>query len=219
MEHPWTSKLASELAHGELPGERAHLRAAAYERPRADRARKDPREYKESAVLILLYPDDHGVLHTALIERPSYRGVHAAQIAFPGGKKEEGDPDLKWTALREAEEEVGIVPGNVELLGSLTAISIPPSGYIVTPYVGTLPGPPSFQREVAEVEAILEAPVQSFLGPEAFVKEKVRAGSEGVILTVPAYRWKGSCIWGATAMMISELAMLLEEDQAPPSSF
>ncbi len=210
MEHPWLSIIRSSLHEGELPGEKAHFRLSAYERPKADRARKS-RIYKESAVLLLLYPSDPGNLHTLFIQRAGGRKVHSSQIAFPGGKRDHDDPDLQSTALREAKEEVGVDPGQVQLLGPLTEIFIPPSGYLVAPYVGWIAHRPSFLPEPSEVKAILEAPIERFIGPEAIGTRKVRAGKGGVRLTVPAYEWQGHPIWGATAMMLSELTMLLEQ--------
>lgn len=162
--------------------------------------------------MILLYPDKDGELYTVLIQRPDYRGVHGSQIAFPGGKREKEDPNLETTALRETQEEVGVKRDRIQLIGALSEILIPPSGYIVTPYLAQLSERPSFTREPGEVAAIHEAPIRHFIGDHAIERSKVRAGKEGVILTVPAYNWNGLTIWGATGMMLSELSMLLEED-------
>ncbi|MFB6257831.1 MAG: CoA pyrophosphatase [Flavobacteriales bacterium] len=210
-EHPWLSELSDALKECQLPGERAHARLSAYSRRDSDQPQNSHISYKESAVLILLYPTASGALYTALIQRPGYGGVHGAQMAFPGGKKENEDLDLEATALREAEEEVGISASKVRILGSLTKLSIPPSGFIVTPFVGCISQTPSFRREPSEVEAILEVPLELFLDEKAIQYQKVRAGKRGVRMTVPAYEWEERIIWGATAMMISELAMLLEE--------
>lgn len=212
MEHPWLSVLISCLSGGSLPGEKAHARLSAYDRPKAEQKRKD-RAYKESAVLILLYPDDQGNLHTIFIQRAGGRDVHSSQIAFPGGKREHSDPDLRSTALREAQEEVGVDPGNIRTLGTLTEIFIPPSGYIVAPYLAWSPERPSFTPDPREVKEILEAPIEFFIGDDAIGRRKVRAGKDGVRLLVPAYDCQGFTIWGATAMILSELTMMLEGDQ------
>lgn len=163
-------------------------------------------------MLILLYPAPDRKLHTVLIQRPVYEGVHSAQIAFPGGRRERTDRNLEETALREAEEEVGVDPGRVEMLGKLSEVYIPPSDHIVSPYLAFFPEPPSLRPEPAEVDAILEAPLEFFLGAERIVERRVRAGWNGVILKVPAYEWEGRTIWGATGMMLSELCMCLEEE-------
>lgn len=211
MDHPWIAELYRALSERKLPGERAHARLSAYSRPAAEQFRTQDPSFKESGVLILLYPDQAGRLHTILIQRPSYRGVHASQVAFPGGKKEGADEDVRRTALREAHEEVGVHPSKVELLGALSEVPIPPSGYIVSPFVGYCEERPSLQREESEVDRILEVPLEHFLRADAIASQKVKAGSKGVLLTVPAYEREGRTIWGATAMMISELCMLLEE--------
>ena len=210
MEHPWLSVLTSSFSKGKLPGDKAHARLSAYDRPKAEQERKG-RSYKESAVLLLLYPDASGKLHTVFIHRVGGRDVHSSQVAFPGGRREHKDVNLLATALREAEEEVGIEAGKLRTLGTLTEIFIPPSGYIVAPHVAWTPDRPYLTPAPREVNAIIEAPIEPFIGPEAICTRKVRAGNEGVRIHVPAYEWQGYTIWGATAMMLSELTMMLEE--------
>lgn len=208
--HPYIQSLSEGFARGILPGEKAHERLSSYSRPPAHAAREQSEKVKEGAVLVLLYPGNNGELLSVLIQRPEYDGVHSGQIAFPGGRRERKDPSLEGTALREAKEEIGIDPDRIELIGELSEVYIPPSRYIVSPFVGITHERPEFIPEPAEVAATLEVPIDPFIGPHRIVEKRVRAGKDGVILKVPAYEWKGRTIWGATAMMMSELTMMLE---------
>lgn len=162
---------------------------------------------KKSAVLILLYPFENGI-STVLIERSVYVGVHSGQIAFPGGKAEEADPNLQYTALRETYEEIGIPIEKVEILGNLTDVYINPSNYLVTPYIGYYSGPPDFilnQREVQKVITI------DILDPGCIVKSvKKIVHSNGLSIQTPFYSVDGFTIWGATAMIMSELIAITE---------
>lgn len=163
---------------------------------------------KKSAVLILLYPFQEGI-STVLIERSIYTGIHSGQIAFPGGRAEETDPDLKYTALRETQEEVGISIEEVEIIGSLTDVYIPPSNYLVTPYVGYLPYSPNFLINEREVQKVIQMDV---LNTEKVVKStKKITYSNGVSLKTPFYDVAGHTIWGATAMMMSEFIVVTEK--------
>ncbi len=209
MGHPWLSILEAGLQAGFLPGDRAHARLSSYKRPRPEES--DRSRYKESAVLLLLYPDEEGHLRLILIQRPGYQGVHSDQMAFPGGKKETHDPDLQRTAMRETEEEIGVDTSRIKVMGTLSELTIPPSGFIVTPFVGHIDHRPPLQLDPQEVAGLYEAPLHCFLGEKPIQNCKVRAGKDGVLLTVPAYLYEGKVIWGATAMMLSELSMLLEQ--------
>jgi 8-oxo-dGTP pyrophosphatase MutT (NUDIX family) len=116
----------------ELPGEKAHLEAAPF---RSLRLEKEGVKARESAVLVLCYPKNKES-YIVLIQRPEYDGAHSGQIALPGGKVEKTDTDIVHTALREANEEVGIVINDVEVVGQLTEIYIPVSNFKVTPVIG-----------------------------------------------------------------------------------
>ena len=162
---------------------------------------------KKSAVLILLYPNQSGI-STVLIERAVYPGIHSGQIAFPGGKAEESDPDLKYTALRETYEEIGVPINKVEVLGNLTDVYINPSNYLVTPYIGYYNGLPDFVRNEREVQKIITIDI---LNRQNVIKSaKKIMHSNGLSLNTPFYSIDGFTIWGATAMMMSELIVLTE---------
>ncbi len=113
---------------------------------------------KKAAVLILFFPDAKGITNFVLIERVVYSGVHSGQISFPGGKRDLGDNTFWDTALREAQEEVGIAYSDVEKIKELSRFYIPPSNFIVHPFVGFVRSRPTFVKEIKEVEKIIEAP-------------------------------------------------------------
>lgn len=160
------------------------------------------------AVLILFYPNDGGI-NTVLIQRPTYEGVHSAQVAFPGGKKEETDKDLIETALREAEEEVGINCNKVAVAGELTKLYIPPSNFLVTPVVGFCNERPNFIPQQKEVEEVLEVNITTIM-QEDIIAEKIIHLPHNISLNVKYYDIQGKTVWGATAMMIAEMNELLK---------
>lgn len=165
---------------------------------------------KKSAVLILLYPIQNGI-STVLIERAVYAGIHSGQIAFPGGKAEESDPDLKYTALRETYEEIGVPIESVEVLGNLTDVYINPSNYLVTPYIGFIPNSPHFVKNEREVQSII---TMDILNREKVIRStKKITHSNGLTMETPFYSIEGFTIWGATAMMMSELIVIAEKIQ------
>lgn len=190
-----------------LPGQPAQYKAVPPQRPRSDieemRRAKDTRK---AAVLALIHPVDE-IPHVALIERNTYPGVHSGQISFPGGKTEKSDADLIHTAQRETAEEVGVNASHYEIWGELTEVYIPPSRFLVKPYVGLASSELSFIPDAREVSRVIHAPLHRFLDDEALQPEEVDVGS--FKLKVPSYRWEGHVIWGATAMMISELSTLI----------
>jgi 8-oxo-dGTP pyrophosphatase MutT (NUDIX family) len=198
----------SDKLRGELPGESAHVEMAPIKRPLPEEARTW-KETRYSGVLVLLYPHEER-LHTALMMRPEYDGVHSRQVSFPGGKREEGDADIIQTALREAHEELGIRPEEVEVLGNLSELYIPPSKALVTPVVGFAETRPNFIKDDVEVDEIIEADLMNLLGEESFGKVEIVRASY-ILKEVPAILFNGYTIWGATAMMLNEVKWLLED--------
>lgn len=191
-----------------LPGDGAHREVMSYIRETARDVRLQRTDYREGAVLMLLYPH-HDELHTCLIVRPDYDGVHSGQMAFPGGKREEEDHDLSMTALREAFEEVGIQPEAVEVVGSLSEIYIPPSNYLVRPFLGVSAYRPDFVLDPREVAGIVEVPLYHFMDESAIQERSVRV-RQGVELVVPAFDVQGNTVWGATAMMLAEFRAVMK---------
>jgi len=171
-----------------------------------------PPNARLSAVLCLLYPvqDD---LKLLLIKRKEDRTAHSGQVSFPGGRYEPEDISLQYTALREAQEEVGIAPQAVDVLGALTSLYIPVSNFNVFPYVGFLPHRPAFTLSQQEVSYIIEPPLCMLLQDDCKITTDVSSpAAPQLIRNVKAYQLTdGTIIWGATAMIISELEMLLKE--------
>jgi len=160
-----------------------------------------------SAVLICLYPFNDAVF-TVLMLRPSKQGVHSDQVSFPGGRYEDGDGDLQMTALREAHEEMGINRQSVEVIGPLTQVYIPVSNSLVQPFIGVVSDQPIFRKHDVEVSEIIEADVRIFLDPT--IKGNGSFPTlNNLQIEAPFYNLANHRIWGATAMMLSELEVIL----------
>lgn len=195
-----------------LPGSTAHTRMASPIRLKEMVEKLKAENPKESGVLILLYPDrDHIMM--VLIKRTPDGGVHSGQVAFPGGRYEDGDQSLTETALREAREEIGLDPALLEMTGFLSTLYIPPSNFNVLPVVALCRTKPLLKADPKEVETIIEIPL------DEFYKEHNRKNKEinvrGITLPVPCYEINGVTIWGATAMIISELLEVLPDYNTP----
>jgi len=194
---------------GELPGSLAHSRMAPANRDSLISNSKGPAFARMSSVLILLFPDEIGEINTAFIKRVEYEGVHSGQIAFPGGKSEETDFDQIDTALREAEEEVGVNRASIKIIGMLSNLFVPPSNYIICPVVAKTLIKPDFIPDNFEVAEIFTVPLRHFLNPDYFGEEDILYKT-GQSVKVPGYFYKKHFIWGATAMILSELLEIFE---------
>jgi 8-oxo-dGTP pyrophosphatase MutT (NUDIX family) len=157
--------------------------------------------------MVLLYPIDD-IIHTVLTLRTSYKGVHSGQVSFPGGKREQDDENLIATALRETWEEVGVPDYDIEVGGGLTELYIPASNFIVTPYVGIVKERPEFQPNHREVEKIIEADLHILMDDTLRKQTQVKIG-ENLTIDAPYFDIDGQIVWGATAMMLSELAEII----------
>lgn len=155
-----------------------------------------------AGVLVMVYPHA-GQLTTLLMRRTTDPSVHSGQISFPGGKAESCDADIIATALREAEEEVGVRVDRASILGTLTDVYIPPSHFLVTPVVVVLPHRPTFVPSPVEVAALLEMPLSHLLDPDAVKTTPMTL--HGHPFNVPYYDVYGQVVWGATALILSEL--------------
>ncbi len=190
-----------------LPGKRAQFDMAAIGRPAYNAI---PRaDVRTASVLISLYETVHG-WNTLVIRRKAVNGDrHSGQISFPGGKRENGEP-LSFTAIRESFEEVGTPIDGVDIIGRLTELHIPISNFIVHPFVGYLKHEPQLRMQEEEVDAIFEVPLAQLFNPDLRKRKDIRV-PEGLLLRdVPYYDIEGQVIWGATAMIISELTAVLE---------
>lgn len=169
-----------------------------------------PREARQAAVMANLFIKNDE-WHVVMIERnPNDNDRHGGQISFPGGKHEPSDATMLDTALREAEEEVGIPKKAIQVLGSLTELYIPVSNFQVHPFVGYLDLPPEYIIQAAEVQSILEVPLSIFQN-ESFRKlTDIRISPTLTLKNVPFYDVGGKILWGATAMIMSELVEIME---------
>lgn len=165
---------------------------------------------KRAGVLALVYPNPLGEATLLLILRKTYEGVHSNQIGFPGGKEEDQDDTLLQTALRETHEEVGVVTDKVEVLRELTDVYIPPSNFLVTPFLGLYSNPQPFKLQESEVEQVVEVRIQDFLNDQNLIEQKLSTSYANNI-DVPAFKLNGYVVWGATAMMLSEIKVLLRQ--------
>lgn len=191
------------LLNMELPGEEAQFSMAPVTRKRLAEIPAGNYNPKLSAVLILLYPEGDSV-KTLLIQRGRYEGVHSGQVAFPGGQVDESDKDLMQTALRETWEEIGIEPESIRVLGNLTEVYITPSNFLVRPFIGVLKEKPTLKIDSKEVAKVV--PTDLFRMNDPAIKgEKQILQSGGFKIKTPYYEIEGLTVWGATAMMISEL--------------
>lgn len=191
-----------------LPGQEAQSRAIPPNRPMTDLDEvRTHAKARKAAVLALIHPIE-GESHIALIQRNKYPGVHSGQISFPGGKMEREDTSLLVTAQRETHEEVGIHSSQYETWGELTEVFIPPSQFLVQPYLALAKDELNFTPDPREVEQIVHAPLHQFLRPNAMVERQIQVGTYQV--KVPVYDYNGHIIWGATAMMLSEIGELLK---------
>ncbi len=191
-----------------LPGDDAHQKMKARRSNGAPIIFPPPKDPKRGAVLILLYKKKTR-WHFPIIRRSEYDGVHGGQIGLPGGKVEKSDKGLDFTALREAHEEIGIILEDVEVLGSLSSFFVGASNYQVLPVVGKIDYVPTFFPDGMEVAEVIEVPIDDFLN-ESNRKEK-EIEVRGYSIIAPYFDVKSQFIWGATAMMLSELVTILEE--------
>jgi len=203
-------KLKQQLAQS-LPGEAAQYKMASAQRklPLRDylAAAKKP---MDSAVLVLLYPVN-AKIYTVLMLRPQEQGVHSGQVSFPGGKYEETDGTFMNTALREAGEEMGIIKEQVIIVGELSPLYIPPSNFLVHPFVGYMTEKPVIQPSKDEVKQVIEANIELLL--DDTLKDRKIIEVRGYKIDTPFYNIYGNVVWGATAMILSELEDLLRRIQ------
>lgn len=162
---------------------------------------------RKSAVMMLFYPKDSET-HLVLIVRNSYPGVHSSQIAFPGGKMEEDDLSLLHAALRETHEEIGVPPEKIAVIRAFSQVYIPPSNYMVYPFMGYSEEELVFTPDSDEVADIIEVSLRDFLDDRNIVSQRM-ATSYSDSIEVPAFKINDHYVWGATAMMLSELKEIL----------
>jgi 8-oxo-dGTP pyrophosphatase MutT (NUDIX family) len=191
-----------------LPGVKAQLRMAP--RPGSLKLPTPQSTPRKSGVLILLFPSmETGELCFVLTRRTESVADHKGQISLPGGAVDPDDPSIAYTALREACEEVGVCSDVMRILGPLTPIYIPPSDFCVQPYVAYMSQPPQFFPQPEEVAEIIEVPLPHLLDQQNVVVEEWLLDDE--VKQVPFFNIYGHKVWGATAVVLSEFAAILED--------
>jgi len=156
---------------------------------------------RAAAVLVPLYELD-GEARVVLIKRPETMPSHRGEIAFPGGKFEDGvDADLRATALREAHEEVGLDPDDVEIVSRLDGIGTVATRFRIAPFVGFLARPPVFVPNAREVVRVLEVPLSELLDPDVYREE--RWDTHTADFDVHFYELEDETVWGATARILT----------------
>ncbi len=185
-----------------LPGALAHepLRATAIGDVKPNFTHTVPP--KPGSVLILLYPDQ-GEIKFPLTKRPEYLGAHSGQVSFPGGKAEAGET-VEETAMREGEEEIGIRPSAIEIIGRLSEFYVIPSNFLVTPIVAIQHTRPTFKADPVEVVRILEGTLSGITRDHAVAVREITA-ARIYNLRAPHFLIENEIVWGATAMMLNEL--------------
>jgi 8-oxo-dGTP pyrophosphatase MutT (NUDIX family) len=194
--------VAEGLAH--LPGVEAQLRMAP--QPRGGwKPGFAPDQAKPAAALLLLFPADTGAV-VLLTKRSPDLPNHASQVSLPGGAVDPGET-IEDAALREAEEEVGLARADVRVIGRLTPLHIPVSGFVLHPVVGVALTRPAMRPQPGEVERIIEAPVGDLLDPRRH--HRVNRARDGFEFDMPYFDLDGEQVWGATAMVLAEFAAIL----------
>ncbi|MBL4744899.1 MAG: CoA pyrophosphatase [Flavobacteriaceae bacterium] len=163
---------------------------------------------KKAAVLALFYPNKHQEPCFSLMERATYNGTHSAQISFPGGKVAPTDKNLEHTALRETEEEIGIPSRLITIVHEMTTTYIPPSNFLVTPFIGFCTTTPVFTPN-NEVKNLLEIKVSDLMNEQSKTTTKI-ASSYQENMETPCFLFGNHIVWGATAMMLNEIKHMLK---------
>ena len=165
-----------------------------HDRPQAD-------EQVAAAVLVPLYEDAQGELRVVLTKRRADLRRHAGEISFPGGRRDPDDGSLSETALREAEEEIGLVRADVNLVGALDRTSTFVTNYAIHPFVGLLDGTQPWRASELEVDSVLEP---TLCGVRAGAT-RTRMERRGIAFETDAYVFDGELVWGATARILEDL--------------
>ncbi len=192
-----------------LPGRDAQMKMASLRRLEAMNMSADARV---ASVLIMLHKENAGdYWKTVLIQRATNpKDRHSGQVSFPGGSWEPSDGTLEAVALREAHEEVGVSPVQVQMLGRLTELYIPVSNFIVHPFVGIITGKPVFIPQTGEVDHILTPPLKLFFEDQNQKITDLRISDTLTIRDVPYFEVEGRMVWGATAMIMNEFKSMID---------
>jgi len=200
----------SKLKEISLPGTEAHIEMSSFERLKFLNTHNNYEAIAlKASVLICIYKNKEGDACFALMERPVNKGIHSGQMCLPGGKKESFD-DSNWkTSIRETEEELGLERTKMHFIMSLSSIYIPPSNFIVYPFIAIYNKSPTFKIDKNEVEKVFDVTFESLLNDSLQIKIDISNNYMNEI-EVPAYNFNNNIVWGATAMILSEFKFLLK---------
>ena len=199
-------KIIPKIAKSKLTGTVSHLKMIPPNRKLAFTNENSLEKPREAAIICLLYPDNTGLMHFVLILRKMYEGVHANQIGFPGGKIESTDKNVQDAALRELEEEIGVPREKPVIIKQLSEVYIPPSNFMVYPFLAYLTEKPQFIKDDYEVAEIIAVPLNKLLNSKVKI-QSVKTGNNNI--EVPTFLLNNHIVWGATAMILSEVKDLL----------
>lgn len=203
--------LISKIKNMPLPGEESHHKMAPAARiQEIDKWKLSKKSPRKAGVISLFYPDKENQTRLLLILRKTYNGVHSNQVGFPGGKVELSDKNIRETALRETWEEVGVEPRQIHLVKPITKVFIPPSNFIVHPFIGLSETTPKFVKQPTEVEQIIEVLFSDFMDDRLETTQTLST-SYAQNITVPSFIFNDFTVWGATAMMLSEIKDLFKK--------
>ncbi len=164
---------------------------------------------KKSAVMIILFRKIDKIF-SILIKRNEYNGVHSAQIGLPGGKFENIDINLENTAIRETFEEIGVLINSYQIIGSLTPIIIPVSNFIVYPFISYIDNVENFKLDSKEVSEIIFYDIDDLFNDNNILMTNVSAVDN--VIEAPAFNLNKNIVWGATAMILSELKDIMKHN-------
>ncbi|WP_405604481.1 NUDIX hydrolase [Polaribacter sp. Asnod1-A03] len=199
----------NKFKKGKLGGLKAQFKMAPKLRLKYNEEQIIKNKPRKAAILALFYPNDNEKTCILLTKRASYKGTHSSQISFPGGKLDVLDKSLKNTALRETFEEVGVLESSVKIIRELTDVYIPPSNFLVTPFLGVVKQRPNFILNY-EVDTIIEVLLDDLMHDNSLSSVKMNT-SYMKNIEVPCFKLNNYVVWGATAMMLSEIKELLKD--------
>lgn len=200
----------SDALRGELLGIEAHQKMLPPGR-RLKTYESELSVVKPSGVLLLLFPDK-GQIYLCLIKRPSTMTHHPGQISFPGGKVEKEDSSAEMAALREAQEEVGIDPAIVRIIGKLSELYVEVSKFLIHPFIAWADKKPDFIINKDEVDELILLPINELVANETIMETDMDTVTGR--LRIKYYPFNSQIIWGATAMILSELIEILKKIQS-----
>lgn len=193
-----------------LPGIRSHLKMAPQHRPEQLMSYHEGNKNAKKGAVLMLFYNESDETKMIIIRRSNYVGIHAGQIAFPGGRYEDEDKNVRTTALREIHEEIGIPENKIEIVGRLSDIYVPPSNFLVSVFVGYLDEKPMYKIEEREVDKVIEVPFSDFFKPGLIKEKEFFVSTQNASSKAPYFDVSNAEIWGTSAMVISEFLDLMK---------